>query len=63
MEITKMIYYLKILEKEYGSDLDVWVRVGDKDSKEEDYVYGRVVSIWHCKDGRHILEARPPLFK
>ena len=63
MEITKMIDYLKFLEKEYGSDLDVWVRGGDKESKVEDYVYGRVVSICHCKDGRPILEARPPLFK
>ena len=55
MEITKMIDYLKFLEKEYGSDLDVWVRVGDKDSKEEDYVYGRVISKNHCQDDRPIL--------
>ena len=26
---------LKLLEREYGSDLDVWVRVGDKDDKED----------------------------
>ena len=53
---------LKHLEREYGSDLDVWVRVGDKDDKEENYTYGRVIDLYYYIDGRPLLEARPPLF-
>lgn len=62
MQIGELINMLKHLEREYGSDLDVWVRVGDKDDKEENYTYGRVVNLYHYKDGRPLLEARPPLF-
>ena len=62
MEIGVLIEYLQGLEREYGSDLDVWVRVGDKDDKEENYTYGRVIDLYFYKDGRPLLEARPPLF-
>ena len=30
--------------------------------KEENYTYGRVIDLYHYKDGRPLLEARPPLF-
>ena len=63
MEIGVLIEYLQGLEREYGSDLDIWVKIGDINDKEEDYEYGRVVNIYHCKDGRPVLVARPPLFK
>ena len=62
MEIGVLIEYLQGLEREYGSDLDVWVRVGDKDDKEENYTYGRVIDLYYYIDGRPLLEARPPLF-
>ena len=62
MQIGELINMLKLLEREYGSDLDVWVRVGDKDDKEENYTYGRVIDLYHYKDGRPLLEAPPPLF-
>ena len=62
MQIGELINMLKYLEREYGSDLDIWVRVGDKDDKEEKYTYGYVVNLYHYKDGRPLLEARPPLF-
>ena len=62
MQIGELINMLKLLEKEYGSDLDVWVRVGDKDDKEENYTYGRVIDLYYYKDGKPLLEARPPLF-
>ena len=62
MQIGELINMLKHLEREYGSDLDVWVRVGDKDDKEENYTYGRVIDLYFYKDDRPLLEARPPLF-
>lgn len=62
MQIGELINMLKLLEREYGSDLDIWVRVGDKDDKEENYTYGYVVNLYHYKDGRPLLETRPPLF-
>lgn len=62
MQIGELINMLKLLEKEYGSDLDVWVRVGNKDDKEENYKYGRVIDLYYYIDGRPLLEARPPLF-
>ena len=62
MQIGELINMLKLLEKEYGSDLDVWVRVGDKDDEEKNYTYGRVIDLYYYKDGRPLLEARPPLF-
>ena len=62
MQIRELINMLKYLEREYGSDLDIWVRVGDKDDKEENYTYGRVIDLYYYIDGRPLLEARPPLF-
>ena len=62
MQIGELINMLKHLEREYGSDLDVWVRVGDKDDKEENYTYGRLINLYYYIDGRPLLEARPPLF-
>ena len=58
MQIGELINMLKLLER----DLDVWVRVGDKDDKEENYTYGRVIDLYYYIDGRPLLEARPPLF-
>ena len=62
MQIGELINMLKHLEREDGSDLDVWVRVGNKYDKEENYKYGRVIDLYFYKDGRPLLEARPPLF-
>ena len=62
MQIGELINMLKHLEREYGSDLDVWVRVGNKDDKEENYKYGRVIDLYYYIDGGPLLEARPPLF-
>ena len=36
MEIGVLIEYLQGLEREYGSDLDVWVKIGDINDKEEE---------------------------
>ena len=45
MEIGVLIEYLQGLEREYGSDLDVWVKIGDINDKEEDYEYGDI-KVW-----------------
>ena len=63
MEIGVLIEYLQCLEREYGSDLDVWIKIGDINDKEEDYEYGRAINIYHCKDARQVLVARPTFYK